>query len=471
MGLSISVPPSSLRAARPVASPTWASTDACQWLTLAGVPALVLSRTGVVEAMLGPWVQEDTSGVVCGAVLPCASEAAWDLAWRRLWIEGQPQGPIAVMLGGQPRSARLGLVGPDACGVTFLPVAPVPALDDTRQAVSMLIQGTGHDLNHIFGVLQTQVGMLRDDLDQGLTAEATQDIADIGNIVARAQRVSRQVQQLGSQLSGTPPVLQLEPLRLSPIVADAGAFLRRLLGHDTVVTMDLADTDPPIWGARTALERVLLNLGSNIRDAFVRRGEGPPPAVSLRVESTEHWVVLSVSDNAGGIAPDLFARLGEAGVSGNAGPDRGVGMRAMQQIVAQHHGQMELRTRDGVGTECRLLFPVADHSHVPHAVPRPRLSVVVDAGSDHAPWAQLAETMAAGTLQICATVEELTTQLLLAPPDLVLVSSTSTGGPTLLPALTASRVYHAIPTAAELAEWAATTTDTQRRLLTDSSFL
>ena len=108
------------------------------------------------------------------------------------------------------------------------------------------------------------------------------------------------------------------------------------------------------------LRQTLLNVISN---AFKYSPHGGPVELKAWVKSTANrapGVCIEVIDHGIGISPAQLARVGErfyrADTSGKI-PGTGLGMSIVKEIVALHHGTLDIDSAPGVGTTVRLCLP------------------------------------------------------------------------------------------------------------------
>lgn len=111
----------------------------------------------------------------------------------------------------------------------------------------------------------------------------------------------------------------------------------------------LADVD------ESRITQMVLNVLTN---SISRMGEDSQVTVSLRPRGGS--VVITVSDNCGGIPPEVlgsvFARYASTDVSSMA-DGVGIGLAAAQGIARAHGGTILLESREGVGTSVSMVLP------------------------------------------------------------------------------------------------------------------
>jgi len=124
------------------------------------------------------------------------------------------------------------------------------------------------------------------------------------------------------------------------------------------LTATLDRSLPPALGDTCAIERVLLNLVTNARQAIDGPGE---IRIVTRPAAGAEWIEVSVSDTGAGIAPDVLPRVFDPFFT-TKNDGTGLGLSIVQRTVQDHGGTIDVRSARGEGTEFILRFP---------ALPRP----------------------------------------------------------------------------------------------------
>ncbi len=143
-----------------------------------------------------------------------------------------------------------------------------------------------------------------------------------------------------------------------------------------------------VSGHRFKLEQVILNLLSNARDAAAaradraaREGREFVPEVSVRVaeDRKTDTVILSVSDNGGGVPGDVLDEIFHPFFTTKAeGQGTGLGLSISYSIIDTMGGRIEVRNAEG-GARFDVILPVADEAHPRLPAPKPQ---------DHVPQEQ-----------------------------------------------------------------------------------
>jgi len=146
-----------------------------------------------------------------------------------------------------------------------------------------------------------------------------------------------------------------EPVDLAELAdgirADLRAEIERTGAHVEIGPL------PIVPGQPTQLRMLLQNLIANALK-FVRPGDSPQ--VKVTATSTEGTVELQVSDEGIGIAPENQARVFELFQRLHVEKDytgSGLGLSLCRQVVANHGGEIEIRSRPGEGTTFVVRLP------------------------------------------------------------------------------------------------------------------
>ncbi len=112
-----------------------------------------------------------------------------------------------------------------------------------------------------------------------------------------------------------------------------------------------------IRGDADRIARVLTNLVSN-----AVKYSPPGTRISLRVERRSTQVVLTVSDEGPGIAPEdlavLFQPFGRGRSAHTLAEGTGMGLYVVKQIIEAHEGQIEVESEPGRGATFRITLPL-----------------------------------------------------------------------------------------------------------------
>lgn len=125
---------------------------------------------------------------------------------------------------------------------------------------------------------------------------------------------------------------------------------------------------PAVFAERTQIEQVALNLLVNARQALegmidgpANLGDGarqPQPRIAVRTWSEGRRVLLEISDNGPGIAPDLRSRIWDPFFTTKPeGEGTGLGLAMVHGIVTSYDGTIEVESDVGAGTRFIISLP------------------------------------------------------------------------------------------------------------------
>ncbi len=239
---------------------------------------------------------------------------------------------------------------------------------EKMREIGELAAGLTHDLNNLLTVvMQTcsfllrrhPVGdadypMLREISDHATTAK---EYSDMLRAYARQQTFAREVFDVGD------------------FVGSRQELIRRIMGASIQYELRHGRDLPYVKVDKTQLERVLINLATNARDAMTPKGAPLPKDGKLVVRTScvsaetvrglghnpiedGEYVMIEVEDTGQGIKPEHAAKIFRPYHSTKeAGKGTGLGLATSYGIVKQSGGYIFFTTKLGVGTIFRLFLP------------------------------------------------------------------------------------------------------------------
>jgi signal transduction histidine kinase/ActR/RegA family two-component response regulator len=232
------------------------------------------------------------------------------------------------------------------------------------EAVGRLAGGVAHDFNNLLTVIQGRAEQLMDGLPPADPLWRQADL--IQKTGDRAAALTQQLLAFSRKQLRQPRVLELNAL-----VVDLEKMLRRVIGEDIAIELDL---DPALGRIRadvSQIGQVALNLAVNARDAMPRGGalvlrtanvEVPPgPEECDAVPPAGRWVVLEVRDTGVGMDDETRARVFEPFfTTKEADKGTGLGLATVYGIVQQSDGYIDVESVPGRGTTFRIYLPRVD---------------------------------------------------------------------------------------------------------------
>jgi signal transduction histidine kinase len=237
------------------------------------------------------------------------------------------------------------------------------------EAIGQLAGGIAHDFNNVLTVINGWSGMLLDDpTASDLMREAAKQIYTAGQ---RASSLTRQL----LYFSRKRPIEQVN-IDLNRTIEEIGTMLRRLIGENIDLKLELAPHMPPVFADASMMEQVLVNLSVNARDAMPQGGRLSIQTKLVEITAQDlrgrseaqqgRFVRLQVVDTGCGIARENLPRIFEPFfTTKEVGKGTGLGLATVFGIIKQHHGWLEVQSEIGVGTTIAVFLPLAASNSAP----------------------------------------------------------------------------------------------------------
>jgi two-component system cell cycle sensor histidine kinase/response regulator CckA len=303
-----------------------------------------------------------------------------DIEFRVIWPDGTVRwladhGQVVRGPGGEPEYLTGAVLD-----VTERKTAEAKLVQAQRMdAVGQLAGGVAHEVNNMMQAVLGYTSLLLSALDRRETDRP--DLLHIQRAAERAATITRQLLAFSRR-----QVIHPQVLDLNEVVRDLEPILRRSLGEDRELHLDLATPLDHVWADRGSIEQVVLNLALNARDAMSAGGtltlathpltvsEHEPRAVR-RSLAAGHYTALVVRDTGHGMDEVTRLRAFEPFFTTKPiGQGTGLGLAMVQGIVEQSGGSVRLRSAPGEGTTVELCFPAVraqQDAPPPAAAPRP----------------------------------------------------------------------------------------------------
>ncbi len=236
--------------------------------------------------------------------------------------------------------------------------------EEANRMKSRFLSTVSHELRTPLNLIVGLGEILLRDSERGDAPLPPTAYSDLERLNANAQHLGRLIGDVLDLASSDAGQLRLanQLVDLGQVLHTAAETGRRLAADKGVAwRATLPEAGPWVWGDRTRLSQVVLNLISNAIK-FTTRGE-----VSLAVEAGAGAVTVSVSDTGLGISPeeqgaifDDFRRSERSITRGYGG--LGLGLAICRRLVELHGGTIGVQSagQEGAGSTFHFTLPTVE---------------------------------------------------------------------------------------------------------------
>jgi PAS domain S-box-containing protein len=255
------------------------------------------------------------------------------------------------------------------------------------EALGQLTGGIAHDFNNLLTGILGAMDLVKRRIASGRLEDVQRFLDAAATSAHRAAALTHRLLAFARRQPLDP-----RPVDLNQLILGMEDILRRSVGEQVTLKLELA---PGLWPAVTdanQLENALLNLVINSRDAMpdggrltietssavLGHGELPSDAgIEPSIEPGD-YTVICVSDSGTGMSPETLAKVFDPFFTTKPiGQGTGLGLSMVYGFAKQSHGHVRIESEIGHGTTVRLYLPRHDHADAqrmvqtsPTAMPR-----------------------------------------------------------------------------------------------------
>jgi two-component system, NtrC family, sensor histidine kinase PilS len=236
--------------------------------------------------------------------------------------------------------------------ITFQDLTDVRAMEETSRrqdrlaAVGRLAASIAHEIRNPLAAMRGSIQMLRGEMDGNPEHVQLMEI-----ILRESDRLNHIVADYLNYARPRPA--ELRSVDVGALVKDTMTLMRNSeeLSDEHVLEEDLPDRPAIVSGDHEQLKQVCWNIARNALQAMPNGG-------TLRISLTEaegNRLRLSFGDTGCGMTPEQVERLFEPFTSTTGGT--GLGLSIVYQIIRDHNGTINVRSRQGEGTTITVELP------------------------------------------------------------------------------------------------------------------
>jgi two-component system, cell cycle sensor histidine kinase and response regulator CckA len=234
------------------------------------------------------------------------------------------------------------------------------------EAVRRLAEGLAHDFNNLLAVIVGYSNLVLRKLD---------DNSPLHGQVSEIQAAGERATHLTNQLLALSRKQSLHPEILNPntVVSNIYQALRKLLGDDMEISLQLGHALGEVYADPVQLAQILVNLAGNARDAMPKGGNFAIETRNCELDENfaplvgvppGHYVVIALSDTGCGMDEATAARVFEPFfTTREVNKGSGLGLAVTLGVVQQSGGTVTVCSEPGAGTTFKIYLPRFETSH------------------------------------------------------------------------------------------------------------
>ncbi|MBI2059120.1 MAG: response regulator [Nitrospirae bacterium] len=229
------------------------------------------------------------------------------------------------------------------------------------EAIGRLAGGLAHDFNNLLTVIlgETEIALA----DPSLPDSLREGLEDARLAADRAGSLTRRLLAFSREQALEPRVLNL-----NQVVSNIATMIRRLIGEDVLLAVDL---DPGLGSIRAdpgQMEQAILNLAVNARDAMPNGGQLRLETRNVRLDeayAAQHpevkagdYAMVALTDSGVGMDAETQSHIFEPFfTTKDASKGTGLGLAMVYGFVRQSGGHIYVYSEPGLGTTAKIYLP------------------------------------------------------------------------------------------------------------------
>ena len=236
------------------------------------------------------------------------------------------------------------------------------------EAIGTLAGGVAHDFNNILTVINghAQLGMMATTTENPLW----DNLANIDKAAERAGNLTRQLLAFSRKQA-----IKTELIQIKYLTNDLIIMLKRLIGEDIILKLEIGEKLSPILADPGQLEQVIINLVVNAADAIKDQSLSSGRNITISISEVPldddfvsfhegmkpGWhLLIEIADNGCGISKEVLAHIFEPFyTTKEVGKGTGLGLATVYGIVKQNDGTIQVESEPGQGATFKIYWPSA----------------------------------------------------------------------------------------------------------------
>lgn len=237
------------------------------------------------------------------------------------------------------------------------------------QIMGIMTAGIAHEFNNFLVPIMGYSEMLMESFEKD--SEAYDFSKEIFEASAKAKEVVRQISSLGRKN----PDISFGELQVKDFLQKTQKMMATLCPEHILFTAEIEDVEERIFGSKTQLNQVFLNIFANAVYAIGENKEGRIWMLASGIEGekvrellkdqmSEDWekyLLVEIRDNGRGMAKEMLKQIFDPFYTTKPlGEGTGLGLAIVSQILNAHKGGIRAQSRPGEGSSFQVFLPLLD---------------------------------------------------------------------------------------------------------------
>jgi PAS domain S-box-containing protein len=240
---------------------------------------------------------------------------------------------------------------------------------EKMEALGRLVGGIAHDFNNILTVINGNASM-------GLKQVKPEDKSY--QMLTTILKSGKKAEKLIAKLLAFSRKQIFEPktISINKIINDMKGMVRSLISEDIKIETNLCEDIPFVKADPGQIERILINLIVNARDAIIENKKQKEKIIEISTEKTiiddvfvenhigsvkGEYILVTVKDTGKGIEKEIKDRIFDPFfTTKEEGKGTGLGLSMVYGIVKQNKGYIDVYSEPDTGTIFKIYWPVSE---------------------------------------------------------------------------------------------------------------
>jgi len=225
-------------------------------------------------------------------------------------------------------------------------------LKEKMENLSILASNISHELNNPIAALLNQIGRL---LMENLTAKdlprLRQELHDIQEQIYAMSIVTNALDAFSKDAQNHFRLLNINSVLEKSIELSKLLQIKNDVNYHVKLSPDL----PPVFGNEITLEQSFINI---IRNALEAMPDGGDLTVTSSIDKINpDYIQIVIKDTGVGIPREDLERIYDPFYKGKEGDHAGLGLSISYGIIANHDGNIQIKSRVNKGTTLTIILP------------------------------------------------------------------------------------------------------------------